>query len=351
MNWHLSAEFGCKGTIFLANFQMFSRFFTTFAPVKTVILEKTTRFDGDFVATIGCFDGVHLGHQLLLRTMLCEAKSRGLASMVITFDRQPREVFDPDFHPQLLSTPQEKEQLLGQMGIDTLVVLPFTRELALLSAREFMQQVLRKQLNVSALVAGYDNRFGRDRREGFEDYVHYGRELGIDVIRGEMERLPGDERAVSSSVIRQLLEEGRVEQMPDCLTRLYTLTGKIVAGEHIGHELGFPTANLDVDHPHKLIPAPGVYAVWAEVDSRIANSSERMPAMMNIGTRPTFDGTRQTLEVHILQHIGDIYGQMLTVNFVARLRSEQRFDTREELVAQLEEDRRKTMRLLDILKR
>ena len=163
-----------------------------------------------------------------------------------------------------------------------------------------------------------------------------------------MERLPGDERAVSSSVIRQLLEEGRVEQMPDCLTRLYSLTGKIVAGEHIGHELGFPTANLEVDHPHKLIPAPGVYAVWAEVDSRIANSSERMPAMMNIGTRPTFDGTRQTLEVHILQHIGDIYGQMLTVTFVARLRSEQRFDTREELVAQLEEDRRKTMRLLDI---
>ena len=331
---------------------MFSRFFTTFAPVKTVILEKTTRFDGDFVATIGCFDGVHLGHQLLLRTMLREAKSRGLASMVITFDRQPREVFDPDFCPQLLSTPQEKEQLLGQMGIDTLVVLPFTRELASLSAREFMQQVLRKQLNVSVLVAGYDNRFGRDRREGFEDYVRYGCELGIDVIRGEMERLPGDERAVSSSVIRQLLEEGRVEQMPDCLTRLYSLTGKIVAGEHIGHELGFPTANLEVDHPHKLIPAPGVYAVWAQTTPNPSYSGgERMPAMMNIGTRPTFDGTRQTLEVHILKNIGDIYGQMLTVNFVARLRSEQRFDTREELVAQLEEDRRKTMRLLDILKR
>ena len=328
---------------------MFSRFFTTFAPVKTVILEKTTRFDGDFVATIGCFDGVHLGHQLLLRTMLREAKSRGLASMVITFDRQPCEIFDPDFHPQLLSTPQEKEQLLRQMGIDTLVVLPFTRELASLSAREFMQQVLHKQLNVSVLVAGYDNRFGRDRREGFEDYVHYGRELGIDVIRGEMERLPDDERAVSSSVIRQLLEEGRVEQMPDCLTRLYTLTGKIVAGEHIGHELGFPTANLDVDYPHKLIPAPGVYAVWAQTTPNPSYSGgERMPAMMNIGTRPTFDGTRQTLEVHILQHIGDIYGQMLTVTFVARLRSEQRFDTREELVAQLEEDRRKTMRLLDI---
>jgi riboflavin kinase/FMN adenylyltransferase len=261
--------------------------------------------------------------------------------MVISFDRQPREVFDPDFRPQLLSTPEEKEQLLRQMGIDTLVVLPFTRELASLSAREFMQQVLKDQLHVNVLVAGYDNRFGRDRREGFEDYVRYGCELGIDVIQGEMERIPGEEKAVSSSVIRQLLEEGQVERMPDCLTRFYALTGTIVPGEHIGHELGFPTANLEVDHPHKLIPASGVYAVWAEVNG------ERMPAMMNIGMRPTFDGTHQTLEVHILQPVGDIYDRQLTVTFVARLRSERRFDTREELVAQLEEDRRKTVRLLE----
>lgn len=341
MNWRFSTEFGCKGTIFLANFQMFSRFFTTFAPVKTVILHKTTRFEGSYAATIGCFDGVHLGHQLLLRTMLREAESRGLTPMVITFDRQPREVFDPDFRPQLLSTPEEKEQLLRQMGIDTLVVLPFTRELASLSAREFMQQVLKDQLHVNVLVAGYDNRFGRDRREGFEDYVRYGCELGIDMIQGEMERIPGEEKAVSSSVIRQLLEEGQVERMPDCLTRFYALTGTIVPGEHIGHELGFPTANLEVDHPHKLIPASGVYAVWAEVNG------ERMPAMMNIGMRPTFDGTHQTLEVHILQPVGDIYDRQLTVTFVARLRSERRFDTREELVAQLEEDRRKTVRLLE----
>jgi riboflavin kinase/FMN adenylyltransferase len=332
---------GAKVQSFWQISKSFPVFFTTFAPVKTEILDKTTRFDGDFVATIGCFDGVHLGHQLLLRTMLREAKSRGLASMIITFDRQPREVFDPDFCPQLLSTPQEKEYLLSQMGIDILVVLPFTRELASHSAREFMQQVLCKQLSVSVLVAGYDNRFGRDRRECFEDYVRYGRELGIDVIQGEMERLPGDERAVSSSVIRQLLEEGCVEQMPSCLTRLYSLTGKIVAGEHIGHELGFPTANLEIDYPHKLIPAPGAYAVWAEIDG------EQMPAMMNIGMRPTFDGTRQTLEVHILKQIGDVYGQMLTVTFVARLRSEQRFGTREELVAQLQQDREQTLRILD----
>jgi riboflavin kinase/FMN adenylyltransferase len=301
-----------------------------------------TPFDNASVATIGCFDGIHLGHQLILKTMLREAKSRGLASMVITFDRQPREVFDADFCPQLLSTPQEKEQLLRQMGIDRLVVLPFTRELASLSAREFMQQVLLNQLSVRVLVTGYDNRFGRDRREGFDDYVRYGRELGIDVIQGKMERLPGNERAVSSSVIRQLLEEGCVERMPDCLTRLYSLTGKIVAGEHIGHELGFPTANLEVDHPYKLIPASGAYAVWAEVDG------ERMPAMMNIGMRPTFDGTRQTLEVHILQHlVGDIYGQMLTVAFVARLRPERRFESREALMAQLQQDREQTLKLLN----
>ena len=147
--------------------------------------------------------------------------------------------------------------------------------------------------------------------------------------------------AVSSTVIRQLLtEEGRVEVMPDVLTRRYTLSGHVVSGEHIGHELGFPTANLEPDSKEKLIPASGAYAVWAMVDG------QRMPAMMNIGTRPTFEGKRQTLEVHILKDVGNLYGQKMTVEFVSRLRAEQRFDTREALIAQLEHDRRITENIL-----
>lgn len=295
-----------------------------------------------YVATIGCFDGVHRGHQLLIGKVLREAEERGLASMVITFDRQPRELFDSSFRPLLLSTDAEKQQIMESVGIDKLAVLPFTRELAGMSAQAFMQDVLKEQLSVEVLVTGYDNRFGRNREEGFEDYVRYGKAMGMEVLRGDEEKFAGSDIAVSSSAIRQLLLDGDVRRATEGLSRNYSLTGQIVKGEHIGHELGFPTANLAVDDARKLIPASGAYAVWAIIDD------ERMPAMMNIGIRPTFDGEHQTLEVHILRNnVGDIYGRTLTVEFVERLRAEHRFDSREALMAQLEEDRRKSFRLLD----
>lgn len=308
--------------------------------MKTTNLREGMRFDGCCVATLGCFDGVHRGHQLLIGTMLRKAKEMGLPSVVVTFDRQPRELFDPTYRPQLLSTPEEKEQLMAALGVDYLVVLPFTRKLADLTAQAFMQQVLREQLGVQVLVTGYDNRFGRNRAEGFDDYVRYGKALGMEVLRGDEAMFSGTDEAVSSSAIRQFLLEGKVERMQESLTRPYSLTGRVVSGEHIGHEIGFPTANLAVDNPNKVIPASGVYAVWAILDTK------RMPAMMNIGTRPTFDGTTQTLEVHILDQVGDVYGQVLTVEFVSRLRSEQRFDSRETLVEQLKADRAEAMERL-----
>ena len=308
--------------------------------MKTTNLRDDIRLDGRCVATIGCFDGVHMGHQLLIRTVRRQAEERGLQSVVITFDRQPRELFDPTYHPQLLSTLEEKEQLMESLGVDQLVVLPFTRELASLTAQAFMQQVLQEQLGVQVLVTGYDNRFGKNRSEGFNDYVRYGKALGMEVLRGEEATFPGTDEAVSSSAIRQMLSEGKVRQIQEGLTRPYSLTGKVVAGEHIGHEIGFPTANLSLENPYKVIPAPGVYAVWAIL------GTERMPAMMNIGMRPTFEGTKQTLEVHILNKVGDVYGQMLTVEFMERLRSERRFDTREALVEQLKTDRATAMEAL-----
>ena len=308
--------------------------------MKTTNLREGMRLEGRCVATLGCFDGVHRGHQLLISTVLRKAKEKGLPSVVVTFDRQPRELLDPKYRPQLLSTPEEKAQLIAALGVDHLVILPFTRELANLTAQAFMQQVLQEQLGVEVLVTGYDNRFGRNRAEGFDDYVRYGKALGMEVLRGDEATFPGTDEAVSSSAIRQLLLEGKVERMQEGLTRPYLLTGRVVAGEHIGHEIGFPTANLAVDNPNKVIPASGVYAVWAIL------GTERMPAMMNIGTRPTFEGTTQTLEVHILDKVGDVYGQDLTVEFVSRLRSERRFDSREALVEQLKADRAEAMEKL-----
>ena len=303
-------------------------------------LSSETRLLTPSAATIGCFDGVHRGHQMLVQMMVRQAQERGLKPIAVTFDRLPRQLFDPDFHPQVLSTLDEKVTYLKELGVEEVVVLPFTHQLAALSAEAFMREILRDQLSVQLLVTGYDHRFGHDRSEGFNDYVRYGQGLGIDVVRGDVAMM-GDQMAVSSTVIRQLLaEEGRVEAMPDVLTRRYMLSGRVVSGEHIGHELGFPTANLEPDCQEKLIPASGAYAVWAIVDNH------RMPAMMNIGTRPTFEGKRQTLEVHILADVGNLYGRKMTVEFVSRLRAEQRFDTREALIAQLEHDKRTTEELL-----
>jgi riboflavin kinase/FMN adenylyltransferase len=310
--------------------------------MRTICLNQGPFQLSESVATIGVFDGVHAGHQLLIRMVREEARSRGLCPMVITFDRQPRQVLDPTFHPQVLTTLEEKEAIIASLGVETLVVLPFTKELAALTARDFMQQVLRQQLQVQTLITGYDNRFGRNRAEGFDDYVRYGRQMGIEVVRGDVAKMGGDVAVSSTAIRRMLAEDGAVERMPDCLTRLYAISGTIVPGEHIGHELGFPTANLCPENTFKLIPASGVYAVWVSIDG----SAERLPAMMNIGTRPTFEGTDKTLEAHILSDVGDIYGHRLTVSFVARLREERRFESSELLVRQLQHDRDCTLRIL-----
>lgn len=313
--------------------------------MKTICLNKRLEKCPDSVATIGVFDGVHLGHQLVISKVLEQARQRGLVSTVITFDRSPREVLDPSFRPQLLTTLEEKSDIIASLGVDQLVVLPFTREMASLSAWDFMQQVLSDQLHVKVLFTGYDNRFGHDRTEGFDDYVRYGEQLGMQVLRGDVELMDGGSLAVSSSEIRRLLaDEGRVELMPRYLTRRYVLKGRVMPGEHIGHKIGYPTANLEPEGTGKLIPAAGVYAVWAMLDGE---QSPR-PAMMNIGMRPTFDGHHQTLEVNILGFDGDLYGQMVQVTFVERLRDERKFDSPEALAAQLEQDRDRVNEILGL---
>ena len=313
--------------------------------MKTICLNKRLEKCPDSVATIGVFDGVHLGHQLVISKVLEQARQRRLVSTVITFDRSPREVLDPSFRPQLLTTLEEKSDIIASLGVDQLVVLPFTREMASLSAWDFMQQVLSDQLHVKVLFTGYDNRFGHDRTEGFDDYVRYGEQLGMQVLRGDVELMDGGSLAVSSSEIRRLLAvEGRVELMPRYLTRRYVLRGRVMPGEHIGHKIGYPTANLEPEGTGKLIPAAGVYAVWAMLDGE---QSPR-PAMMNIGMRPTFDGHHQTLEVNILGFDGDLYGQMVQVTFVERLRDERKFDSPEALAAQLEQDRDRVNEILGL---
>lgn len=311
--------------------------------METIYLNQTSEKSVACVATVGMFDGVHRGHQFVIGKVVEKARETGLSSTVITFDKVPRQVLDSSFHPQLLTTLEEKEAILRQLGVDTLAILPFTRETAGLSARAFMQQVLREQLQTEILIMGYDNRFGHDRTEGFDDYVRYGRTLGIQVLRGDAQLMDDGQRPVSSSVIRQLLaEEGRVDLMPHYLTRFYQLRGTVAAGEHIGHKLGYPTANMEPEDTDKLIPAPGVYAVWTTLEGE----QQQRAAMMNIGNRPTFHGSRQTLEVNIFDFDGDLYGQTISVSFVKRLRAERRFNSLEALATQLKADKEQVKDIL-----
>ncbi len=295
------------------------------------------------VATIGFFDGVHCGHRFLVKQVTDYAEAHGLDSLLVTFDRHPREVMQHDYRPRLLSTPAEKLALLGATGADVCAILPFTPGLAALTAREFMQQVLHDRLNVRALVIGYDHRFGCGRVDGFDDFVRYGREMGMDVIRAEACRV--GEVNVSSSVTRSLLDEGEVALAARCLSRPYDLTGTVVEGFRVGRELGFPTANLQPDDARKLIPARGAYAVRVNV---VGADEAPRAGMLNIGCRPTLDnGDGVTLEVHILDFEGDLYGRTLRVEFVERLRGERKFKGRPELVAQLRADAARVRQLLD----
>lgn len=297
----------------------------THLTVETVQNEPLT-------ATIGFFDGVHLGHRYLIKQVVGAAKRQDLCPAVITFDRHPRQVVQTDYCPRLLSTFDEKLKLLASTGADRCVVLPFSADMAALSAHDFMESVLRRQLNVQTLVIGYDNRFGHNRSEGFEDYVAYGKEMGMEVVKAEP--LVVDGVNISSSVVRSLLQEGEVGLAAKCLGRRYSISGTVVHGEHIGTGLGFPTANLRPDCKDKLIPANGAYAVEVTIEG----DSTAHPAMMNIGMRPTFNGTTTSLEANLLDFNGDIYGQNVTIAFAARLRAERKFRNAAELANQLRRD-------------
>lgn len=296
---------------------------------------KKKKMEGS-VATIGMFDGVHRGHQFVLRRVVGMARQRGLQSLAVTFDHTLRS--EP-----VLTPLAEKLALIKQTGIDRVEVIPFTDALRQMTAFQFMQQVLQRQLHVKLLLTGYDNRFGRNREEGFDDYVRYGRDLGIEVCCLPPAPLGEAGGQVSSSLIRSLLMSGAVAEASSALGYPYQFEGRVEHGEHIGTQLGFPTANLVPTSAQQLIPAKGVYAVWVDTGA----DQPAVKGMMNVGMRPTFGQHDLTLEVHLLDYHGDLYGHRLTVSFVERLRGEQHFADAASLKAQLLKDREQAEQLLN----
>jgi len=288
------------------------------------------------VASIGFFDGVHLGHVCLIEQLKDEAKKRGMSSMLITFDRHPRTVVSPGHVPTLLTTLEEKECLLRQTGVDEIAVLPFTQQLSMLTAKDFMEKMLRNELGVKALVLGYDHAFGHGGGS-LDDYTRWGKETGIEVVRAhELSSM-----MVSSSKCRRLLEQGDVAAAQGMLGRWYSFGGTVVKGFRVGRELGFPTANIEPDG-EKLIPRNGVYAVWVDFED-----GARLAGMLNIGCRPTMkNGETVSVEVNVLDFKGDLYGKRIVIHFVDFLREERKFNSREELMQQLMQDEAETRRRL-----
>lgn len=280
-------------------------------------------------ATIGSFDGVHLGHRAMLAELREAASAKGLPLTVVTFARHPRLLFDGECEPFLLTTNDEKVLLLEKLGVDRVVMLDFDTCMASMCAERFMRELLTEALGVKLLGVGYDHHFGKPcEGEGFEQYAEYGRVLGVEVIRFSPFDVEGNR--VSSTVVRRALAEGDIQAAQSLLGHAYSFSGTVVRGAGIGRKIGFPTANVQLDDEMKLLPSNGVY----EVDVNIGGGCYK--GVMNIGVKPTVcDRMLRSIEVHIMDFCGDVYGERIIVELVRRLRGEVNFGSVDALKLQI----------------
>ena len=285
------------------------------------------------IATTGFFDGVHLGHRLVIERLVSLARERGDESLVVTFWPHPRAVLqDGARELRLLNTLEEKKELLRNLGVDRVEVLDFTRSFAALTAEQYLREILRDRFGVTTLLMGYDNRLGSDHKTAVELQSMIA-ELDVLSLPALSSPAPTGDLAVSSTQIRAALENGDIASATDMLGYGYSLKGVVVAGNRLGRTIGFPTANMRLYEPLKLVPGRGVYVVEVEV------LGKRYRGMTNIGQRPTVGGTFTTIETHILDFDEDIYGLPLRITFLKRLRDEVHFPSLEALKRQLEMDR------------
>lgn len=293
------------------------------------------------VVTTGTFDGVHVGHRKILQRLVEVARQKGGESVLLTFHPHPRTVLQPDMELKLLTNLEEKILLLEKTGLEHLIIHPFTLDFSRTSSLEFVRNLLVNRIGARHLVIGYDHHFGRNREGSFEHLREFGPVYGFDV-----EEIPAqdvDDVKVSSTKIRNALNEGDVAVAGTYLTYPFHITGWVVKGDRIGNTLGFPTANIEINDPNKLIPADGVYAVKVRMPQP---GGEVLDGMCNIGHRPTVHGRERRIEVHIFDWDGDLYGEKLVVEFLSRIRFEQKFESIDALRDQLKKDEKKARELL-----
>jgi riboflavin kinase/FMN adenylyltransferase len=290
--------------------------------------------DSNSVVTVGTFDGVHAGHRSLIQKLVSKAAELNCRSVVVTFDPHPREILQPGSQGiGLLTSLDERAELLGQLGVDLMVVIPFNRDFSLLSSEDFLREIIFKKIGLKAFIIGYDHHFGKDRLGDKSTVEQLGKDLGFSVDVIEAREI--NQVIVSSSLARRsLIHDGDTHLVKEYLGRSYQLTGIVVYGDGRGRTIGYPTANVRLLHSRKIIPKDGVYAVWVDIDTR------RYAGMMNIGKRPTFGlQDEKSLEVHLFDFNEDIYGKRICIHFESRLREEIAFESVEALKDQLNKDK------------
>ena len=292
------------------------------------------------IATIGTFDGVHIGHQKIINRLREIAKEEQGEVVLLTFFPHPRMVLQPDNDLQLIHTQQEKIAALEAAGVDHLIIYPFTKEFSRMTSVEYVRDLLVNKIQVKRLVIGYDHQFGRNREGNFEQLLEFSQIYGFEVEEISAQTI--DDVNVSSTKIRKALQGGDIETANHYLAHPFSLSGTVVEGERVGRSIGFPTANIQTDEMYKLVPGIGVYAV------RVEHREKTYQGMLNIGVKPTLgEAASRSIEVNIFDFDQDIYSETLKIEFVKRIRDEQKFDSLEALKSALEADKRKTIEILE----
>jgi len=281
--------------------------------------------------TIGSFDGVHKGHISILKNLITEAQHNGLKSVVFTFDPHPRTVLSNSEPLRLLSSTSDKIDTLKKLGVDYLVMYPFDKAFSRLTAEEFVKTILVDGLHTKKIIIGYDHRFGRNRTASIDDLIDFGKTYNFEVAQIQAKQI--DSISISSTKIRTALEEGAISTANSFLGYNYSISGTVISGNQLGRTLGYPTANIKCIDSLKLIPYQGVYIVKSYIDH------QEVFGMMNIGTKPTVDGTKQTIEVHFFNWNTDLYTKTISIELLHRLRDEQKFDSINDLKVQLQKDK------------
>lgn len=287
------------------------------------------------IVTIGTFDGVHIGHKLILEKLIQNAKERDCESVVLTFFPHPRMVLQESSDVKLINTIKEKSELIGNIGIENLIIHPFDQKFSRLTAEEFVKTILVDLLNIKKIIIGYDHRFGRNRTANIDDLIVYGKQYDFEVEQISAQEI--NDNAVSSTKIRNAILEGNISLANKYLGYNYTFSGEVVKGKQLGRTIGFPTANIHIKESYKLIPKNGVYIVKSNYDGNT------IFGMMNIGNRPTVNGENQTIEVNFFDFDEDIYNKIISIEILAFIREEQKFDSLDSLKSQLNKDQQTSL--------